>query len=120
MEDPTNNNDQLDPKWKEQIAKNWGNYCSSCGSFKDTTSLKFLRKFGMSYQYISECTQCGLKTIITLIPNIGMQVTQIRTDVSPSEFDKFISPLTSNDYLEFYSRIKDLNSTSDLIKYLNK
>lgn len=115
-----NTENQIDPRWKDQIAKNWGNYCSSCGAFKDGASLKYLRKMGFAHQYVSECTSCGLKTVISLIPNLGMQVTQVRTDISPNEFDKFGTPITSNDYLEFYTKIKDLSSAEDLMRYLNK
>lgn len=116
MEDQNQNN-QLDPRWQEQISKNWGNYCSSCGSLKNADSLKFMRRMGPAYQYVSECHSCGLKTVINLVPNLGMQVTQVRTDIKPSEFDEFIQPLNSNDYLEFYAKIKSLDSAEDLLNY---
>ena len=115
-----NNFDLNDARWKEQISKNWGNYCSSCGGLKDSNGLKLLRKVGPAMQFVSECTQCGLKTVITLMPNVGMQVTQLRNDVSPQEFENFDTPITSNDYLEFYRAIKDLEKAGDLIKFLHK
>jgi len=120
MQENNENFDISDNKWKEQIAKNWGNYCSSCGSLKEVNSLKLLRKIGVAIQFISECPSCGLKTVITLMPNVGMQVTQLRNDVTPQEFERFNSPITSNDYLEFYRAIKDFQTTSQLIKFLNK
>ena len=120
MDQMNQNNNQIDPTWQDQIAKNWGNYCSSCGALKKNDSLKFLRKMGIALQYVSECENCGLKTVINLVPNLGMQVTQIRTDVTPKEFNKFTTPLTSNDYLEFYSEIKALDSADELLKYLGK
>jgi hypothetical protein len=117
------NNENLDlneNKWREQIGKTWGNYCSSCGALKDMANLKFIKKLGPSMQFLSECEACGLKTVISLMPNLGMQVTQIRTDVNQDEFEKFNSPITSNDYLEFYQGIKKLSKAQDLIKFLNK
>lgn len=115
-----NINDPMDDKLRDQISKNWGNFCSSCGSIKDQSSIKLLRKNGPLYQYISECNSCGLKTIINLIPNLGMQVTQMRTDISYNEISRFDKPITSHDYLEFYQQIKKVESAKDLINLLQK
>lgn len=120
MHEHNENLDGVDNKWKEQIAKNWGNYCSSCGALKNSDTLKLLRKIGPAMQFVSECSSCGLKTIITLMPNVGMQVTQLRTDVTPQEFERFNKPVTSNDYLEFYRKVKDLKKVEDLIRFLHK
>ena len=109
----------MDGKLKEQISKNWGNYCPSCGALKDNTNLKFLKKVGPASQFLSECDSCNLKTVITIVPNLGMQVTQLRTDISSHEFEKFSTPITSNDYLEFYHEIKELKTTEELIKLLS-
>lgn len=112
-------NDEMDEKMMEMVSKSWGNFCSSCGAKKDPTKLKVLRKLGPATQVLSECEDCGLKTIITLIPNVGMQVHQVRTDVSPNEFDEFNTPVTSNDYLDFYNKTKNINNANDLIRLIN-
>jgi hypothetical protein len=112
-------NEEMDSKWMELISKSWGNYCSSCGAQKDPTKLKVFRKVGPATQVLSECESCGLKTIITVIPNVGMQINQIRTDVSPQEFEHFNAPVTSNDYLDFYNETKNIDNASDLIKLIN-
>lgn len=113
------NFDPNDNKLKEQISKNWGSYCPSCGALKDNSNLKFLKKVGPAAQFLSECQSCNLKTIITVVPNLGMQVTQLRTDITSQEFEKFNKPLDSNDYLEFYHEIKDLKTTKELINLLS-
>lgn len=111
--------DKMDSKWMDLISKSWGNYCSSCGAQKDPSKLKVLRKVGPATQVLSECEACGLKTIITVIPNVGMQINQIRTDVTPQEFENFTTPVTSNDYLDFYNQTKNIMNTGDLIKLIN-
>jgi hypothetical protein len=112
--------ENMDDKWMELISKSWGNFCSSCGTKKDPSKLKVFRKVGPATQVLSECESCGLKTIITVIPNVGMQINQIRTDVtSPQEFEKFNTPVTPNDYLDFYNQTKDINTINDLIKLIN-
>lgn len=115
-----NTNDPIDDAMKEQISKTWGNYCPSCGHLKDKSSIKLFRKSGPVYQYISECPNCGLKTIISLIPNLGMQVTQLHTDISYQEMANFNSPITSNDYLEFYKEIKKVVSVKELLSLIHK
>ncbi len=110
----------LDGKIKEMISKSWGNYCSSCGAKKDAGKLKIFKKVGPATQILSECEECGLKTLITVIPNIGMQINQIRTDiVDPQEFERFNGPVTTNDYLNFYNSTKDIRTASDLINAIN-
>jgi hypothetical protein len=104
---------------KNEIMKTWGRYCPACGSQKDKSSLKLIGKSGPAYQYISECHVCGLKTILNLVPNLGMQVTQLRTDVSVQEMNLFNQPLTSLDFLEFYARIKKVVTTKDLRSLFN-
>jgi hypothetical protein len=111
--------DKMDSKWMDLISKSWGNFCSSCGAQKDPAKLKVFRKVGPATQVLSECESCGLKTIITVIPNVGMQINQICTDVGPQEFDQFNSPVTSNDYLDFYNETKNIINTNDLIKLIN-
>jgi hypothetical protein len=111
-------NDNIVKDLKEQILKNWGNFCPSCGALKDESTLKFLRSMGIASQFVSECPKCKSKTILTVVPNIGMQIAQIRTDINSNEFEKFSSPITSNDYLEFYRNSNYLKNTNDLITYL--
>jgi hypothetical protein len=120
MEKNNFNNFPIDPRWIDQINKNWGNYCSSCGAVKDNSKLKFIKKLGIAHQYVSECENCGLKTMLNIIPNLGMQVTQLRNDISPNEFKKLSEPVTNSDYLDFYSGMKNLNNADDLIGYLSK
>lgn len=122
MNDGNNHNYETNEinKLKDLIAKSWGNYCSSCGAHKGSDSLRLLRRIGPAVQFISECPLCGVKTVITLVPNMGMQITQLRNDISANEFDKFDSPLTSNDFLEFYKATKDIQTTDQLMKFLNK
>lgn len=127
----TNNNDfnnlnndengMLDSNWIELIQKNWGKYCSSCGAQKDLTKMKIFRKIGPVTQIISECEKCGMKTLITSVPNIGMHINQIRTDMTdPNELERLTTPVTSNDYLNFYNEIKNIHSTKELINVLDK
>lgn len=112
-------NENLEKSLKEQIMKNWGTFCPSCGAQKDESTLTFLRQMGIASQFVSECKTCGAKTVITVVPNLGMQVAQVRTDISSNEFEKFSSPITSNDYLEFYRDSKYLKTTQDLLNYLS-
>jgi hypothetical protein len=127
MSDINNNNNDLnednalDSNWVELIQKNWGKYCSSCGAEKDLTKMKVFRKVGPVTQIISECQNCGMKTLITSVPNIGMHINQIRTDMTdPAELERLTSPVTSNDYLNFYNETKNIMSTKELISMLNK
>ena len=112
-------NENLEKNLKEQIMKNWGSFCPSCGAQKDESTLTFLRKLGIASQFVSECHACGAKTVITVVPNLGMQVAQVRTDINSKEFEKFSTPITSNDYLEFYRNSKYLKTTEDLMNYLS-
>lgn len=114
LEDSKVNKDLMD-----LISKSWGNYCSSCGEKKDPSKLKVFRKIGPATQILSECEKCGLKTILTIIPNLGMQISQIRSDISPQEFERFQGPITSNDYLDFYNESRNVSTTNDLIKLIN-
>jgi hypothetical protein len=111
----------LDQNWIDLITKNWGRYCSSCGTEKDLSKLKVFRKVGPATQIISECESCGLKTLITAIPNIGMQISQLRSDIAdPQELERLTSPITSNDYLNFYNATKDVKNTNELINIIKK
>lgn len=102
------------------VSKSWGSFCSSCGSKKDEASLKVLRKVGPATQLISECTSCGMKTMITALPNLGMQINQIRSDLNSKEIENFILPVTPDDYLNFYNRVKSVDSANDLIKIIKE
>lgn len=105
----------------ELILKNWGKYCSSCGKPKDLSKMQVFRKMGPVTQIVSECEECGMKTLITSIPNLGMHINQIRTDMTdPKELGRLTTPVTSNDYLDFYNELKNIKSTADLINSLDK
>lgn len=110
----------IDPNLMSFITKSWGNFCSACGHKKGETSLKILRKIGLATQLVSECDNCGMKTMITALPNFGMQVNQIRNDLNTKEFEIFTLPITADDYLNFYNEIKSVNRTSDLINIIKK
>lgn len=111
----------IDQNWIDLIAKNWGRYCSSCGAQKDLSKLKIFKKIGPATQIISECESCGLKTLITAIPNLGMQISQLRTDIGdPQELEAFTSPITSSDYLDFYNESKKVKNMGDLLNLINK
>ena len=111
---------EIDKNLLDLIAKNWGSYCPSCGAQKDLDKLKIIRKMGSATQILSECEQCGMKTIITAFPNLGMHINQIRTDLNTSEIERFTSPVTSEDYLDFYNKVKKVQNTNDLINMINK
>lgn len=109
----------IDPNLMNFITKSWGNYCSACGHKKNEDSLKVLRKVGQATQLISECDNCGMKTMITALPNLGMQINQIRNDLNTKEFELFTLPITADDYLNFYNEIKSIDNTSDLINKIS-
>lgn len=111
---PNEGSNPTDENIKDQIMKTWGSYCSACGAMKDKSSLKLIGRNGPAFQYVSECHNCGLKTVLTFVPNLGMQVSQLRTDVSVQEMRLFNKPLTSYDFLEFYARMKKVNTINDL------
>src|SRR6476469_2297742 len=106
----------VDQNWVDLITKNWGKYCSSCGAEKDLSKLKIFKKVGPATQILSECESCGLKTLITAVPNLGMQISQLRTDIGdPQELENLATPVTSNDYLDFYNESKKIKNIHDLI-----
>jgi hypothetical protein len=114
------NLDGTDKKLIDIISKNWGSFCSSCGVEKDLTKIKVIKKTNSLTQVISECTNCGMKTLITAFPNLGMHINQLRTDIRANEFEKFTTPISSNDYLYFYNEIKDIVTSKDLLNLINK
>lgn len=127
MDNQNYNNDQntdngnLDSNWIDLIQKNWGKFCSSCGAQKDLSKMRIFRKVGPVTQILSECENCGMKTLITSVPNIGMHINQIRTDMTdPNELERLSTPVTSNDYLNFYNEIKNIDTMNDLINVLKK
>lgn len=109
----------IDPNLLNFVSKSWGNYCSSCGHKKPDNNLKVLKKLGPATQLISECGKCGMKTMITALPNLGMQINQIRNDLNTKEFEVFNLPITPDDYLNFYNEIKSVSFTNDLINIIS-
>lgn len=114
------NYENIDKSLLDLIAKNWGSYCPSCGAKKDLANLKIVRKLGPATQILSECEKCSMKTLITAFPNLGMHINQIRTDLNSNEFERFASPITLDDYLDFYNKIKNITSVNDLINTIDK
>lgn len=115
------NNDQIENSKEilDLVFKNWGSYCSSCGSKKSIDDLKLLKVQGPILQIMSECNSCGLKTMISTINTqygIGMQISQMRSDTKASEMAKFKSKLTRQDLLDFYNELNKINNSKDLLK----
>ncbi|MCX8035152.1 MAG: hypothetical protein N3A71_02620 [Candidatus Dojkabacteria bacterium] len=98
----------------EQIKKNWGTYCSACGAKKTDDSFKVVDLQANVIKLISECPVCKQKTMINAVSNVGMQVSQIVTDLTMEEMNKFNRPLSNDDFLEFYSQIKNIEKAKDL------
>lgn len=98
----------------DQIRKNWGNYCSSCGAKKDDNSFKVVDIQANVVKIISECPVCKQKTMINAVSNIGMQVSQIVTDLTIEEMNKFNQPLSKDGFLEFYAQLKNIDKAKDL------
>jgi hypothetical protein len=113
-------NQSIDKNLVDLIAKNWGTFCSSCGAQKDLAKLRTFKKVGPATQILSECEKCGMKTLITAFPNLGMHINQIRNDLNSEEFERFSAPITSNDYLDFYNEIKNVTHSDKLMQLLNK
>lgn len=113
------NSNPIDKNLLDLISKHWGAYCPSCGGKKDLNELKIIRKVGNVSQLLSECRGCGMKTFITAFPNLGMHISQIKSDLDGNEFSNFNAPITNEDYLNFYSATKNLSNLNDLINHIN-
>lgn len=113
----------MEKELMDLIFKNWGAYCSSCGAKKTRENLKVYKRMGSVVQILSECSNCGMKMLISALPTqmgIAMQISQMRSDANDNEMVTLTTPVTSNDYLEFYNKIKKISSSSGLIEIIDK
>lgn len=112
---------------KRQISA-WGSYCPLCGYKKKSSDIKLLKVVpfgymgnGKIYYFSSVCQKCGIKNLFVFTPKWGIQMSQISSDALLEELmNKFFTPLTPDDYLNFYKQMKSVNSVSDLLRLIHE
>lgn len=103
---------------KEYVLKISGSFCPMCGFKKRPEDLKLLKVVDNVYNFISSCNTCGLKNLILFTPNLGFQMTHLRTDISVDEFYNFKTPVSNEDYLWFYNKMKNVKTAEDLLSLI--
>lgn len=114
----SNNQDDNYNSIRKYVLNNSGSYCPICGFKKRLEDLKLIKVTNNLYNFISTCPNCGLKNLITFTPNLGFQMTQLKADISIEEFGNFTSPVSSDDYLSFYNKMKKVKTVQDLLSLI--